>query len=228
MDNLDAQIVKFSGFSKSAQNRLSSEMFADIHDAITVEKETISLAKLREFFLNYFDFDPTALSNGELKQKLTAILSPYTERSSIIYDEMHEITTLKKQIANAIDECVFESFELQSAFFSFLHKKKIHALTERIQVLSPKIDTVNEALHRRARWSMDLIIGDYYILYMMFYYLYYYILEHDREDIRVFVTQNLNNLVQTVHDSVGYYNQEDAKVIHRFVVLEFDILKDQV
>jgi uncharacterized membrane protein YheB (UPF0754 family) len=228
MNDIEAQIAKFSGFSKTTQNRLNNDMFADIHESINRELEEITLEKIRSFFINYFDFDITEISNLALKRHIEKTVTIYTERSTIIYDEIQELETLKKRVSAAIDEIVFESFDLQSSFFSFFYRNRLEQLSKKMRNLSSKIDALDEAMQRRVRWSVDMIIGDYYILYMMFSHLYTLITEYNREDIRVFVTQNLNNLTHTIEESLQYYLPADARVINRFIVLEFEILKDQI
>ena len=226
LEEIDKRTLKFNGFSQGSQNALDINAFADIYEDVQEKIYDYSFKEAHSFFTHYFDMDIAQIDEQTLEQHLDEFTTLYTQRSVTILQELEEIDTLKKELSYHIDELVFQSFEWQTSFFAIFYNRKIAKHAQKVQVLSLKMDTLNQSYQRRIRWSMDLVIGDYYVIYMMYSYLFVFSETHENHNFTPILKKYLTKLLDTVASSLKSYSLNDAKIIHRYIILELSLLKD--
>jgi|GEM_PF-2602715 len=224
IEDIKTKTNKYLGFVGSGQNRFDAITFTKIVQSVQDEFKVSNDETIREFFKNYYDFDIYTIDKKELEAKLKSYFQPYTTRDDKILLELEDIENYQLHVQIFKNEINKEYQRLNNSVFSFLRREKINRLKSYIDFLSMTDTELKNSSVRRARWCLDLIIGDFYIILLTFYYLMKISNEHSF--VKTISLVLLNDIVSVIKDVKKYYPSDDRIFLEKFFLYEFEKIFD--
>jgi hypothetical protein len=228
MNNLDNLILedikgktqKYLGFAEASKNRFDAMSFSKIVESVKIEFQESSDTTISEFFKTYHNFDIFNIEKREFEDKLKEVFAPYLSREQEVLNELEDISNYLLHIQIYKSELQKQFNSMRSSLFLFLNRKRIGYLKIQIDYLSMVELELKNASLRRARWGVDLIIGDFYIILLTFYYLIR--VGKNKTFIKTVTFVQLSNIVSLIKDMKKFYLSEERIFLDKFFLYEFE------
>lgn len=204
----------------SDRSKFNVESLKSIENEIDVSVSHISKEEIEEFFDFYMEAPfGEYVSKKHSKEAIYSFLNPYLLKDSSVKRELQETKKIKKEVQQIReqDEKLLHKYE-NRLFGKYFYRDKISKLKDSIDYEAIILSKVNQAELRRKRWGVDMLIGDFYVIYRVCLYLLYTAKKKKLDYLEENVTKAVKNLIQTIDNSIMDYPYRKRKDIKEHIV----------
>lgn len=220
IEDIKAKTKRYLGFAENSKNRFDVVSFNKIVDSVQDEFKEANDEIISEFFFTYYDFDVFNIEKRVFEEKMNKIFSQYLSREAIVLSELEDISTYLSHIQMYRADLQKDFHKIDGSFLSLFKQKQLSDLKIQLNYLAMVEVELKTASLRRARWGLDLIIGDFYIIILTFYYLIK--VSKNRTFMRTTTLVLLSGIVHLVKDVKKFYSNEERIFLEKFFLYEFE------
>ncbi|MCV6608836.1 MAG: hypothetical protein OIF32_11540 [Campylobacterales bacterium] len=203
----------------SSQSQFNIESLKTIENEIDINIDKISKEEIDEFFDIYLGHNFQSFLNPSKSEKLIyEFLSPYLLREKFVTKELTEVKSIKREVQREKNIQEEELEKINKKLFSrFFYKKKINEIKDNIDYINIILSQLQQAEVRRQRWGIDMLIGDFYVVYKTCLYILYYGKTQNILFLEQHITKAIEDLIITIENSIMNYPFKKRKDIKKYI-----------
>jgi len=183
------------------------------------EKEKISQTSAAAFLETYLGLKLESFQEETAaKENLQKVLGPYLDPDGNVTRELEEIEALMKRARFYADQTAEELKVLRDNWKRIFRRQPIRKLTEELELLRLVHDELHQARIRRYRWSVDILIGDFYVVWLFLFILGWYAKEKQLPHLHFQVVRYATLLKNHVAYCASFYTYKERKEIQEYVL----------
>ncbi len=226
-DKIEKEIEKYLGFQKNINNNFDANLFIKIANEVESETKNVTIEHIKKNLNYYFGIHLDDKDDIELKKELESVFKPYMKIDEVVEKELQEIQNYLGYLEYYEETIIQELKTYNKILYRIFKNAKIKSLSANLKYIRLLKSQLNEALKRRLRWKMDMVIGDFYMILTFFASLAKYNEVTPNIHIKMFLVAKLTSFIHYLKETLYAYNSlEERKILNQHMIAEFDkILK---